>query len=82
MAILSEYVRAAMGDAVFKRLENSTFFGEVPDCTGVWANEDSIDDCRRVLQEVLEEWIVLKLRDHDALPLFSGIDLNKVVGEA
>ena len=82
MAILSEYVRAAMSDAEFKQLENSTFFGEVPGCSGVWANEDSIEDCRLVLQEVLEEWIVLKLRDHDALPLFSGIDLNKVVGEA
>lgn len=82
MAILSEYVRAAMSYAVFKQLENSTFFGEITCCPGVWANEDSLEDCRLILQEVLEEWIVLKLRDHDSLPLLSGIDLNKMVAEA
>jgi hypothetical protein len=26
--------------------------------------------------EILEEWIVLKLRDRDLLPVVDGIDLN------
>jgi hypothetical protein len=29
---------------------------------GVWANESTLDACREVLQEVLEEWLVLKIR--------------------
>lgn len=82
MAILSEYVRAAMNDAKFKTLGNGTIYGEIPDCPGVWANEKDLEQCRYVLQEVLEEWIVLKLREHDPLPRLKGIDLNQVVAEA
>ncbi len=82
MAILSEYVKAAMNEAQFGKLSNGTVYGEIPSCPGVWANEDNMERCRLVLQEVLEEWIVLKLRDHDSLPQLKGIDLNKVVVEA
>ncbi len=49
---------------------------------GVWANENSLEECREVLQEVLEEWLILKLRDHDPLPpLIRGIDLNRMVAK-
>ncbi|WP_353733695.1 hypothetical protein [Syntrophothermus sp.] len=51
-------------------------------CPGVWAKETSLEKCREVLQEVLEEWLVLKLRDRDPLPQLGGIDLNRMVAEA
>ena len=33
-----------------------------------WAKERTLDKCSRVLQEVLEEWLVLKIRDNDPIP--------------
>jgi predicted RNase H-like HicB family nuclease len=42
---------------------------------GVWANEDSLDRCREVLQEVLEEWLLLKLRDRDPIPSLGRVCL-------
>jgi predicted RNase H-like HicB family nuclease len=41
-----------------------------------------LEDCREELQEVLEEWLIVKLRDHDPLPQIGGIDLNVTVAEA
>jgi len=71
-----------MTESRFRKLDNGTVYGEIPCCPGVWANEGSMEQCREVLQEVLEEWLIIKLRDHDILPPVQGIDLNKVVAEA
>ncbi|MDI6711398.1 MAG: type II toxin-antitoxin system HicB family antitoxin [Thermoanaerobacterales bacterium] len=76
MAVLSAFVAAAMAEVRYKMLDDGTFFGEIPSCPGVWANESTLERCREVLQEVLEEWLVLKLRDRDPLPPVGGIDLN------
>lgn len=82
MPILTAFVAAALAEARYKLLEDCTFFGEIPSCPGVWANETSLEKCREVLQEVLEEWLVLKLRDRDPLLPLGGIDLNRLVAEA
>lgn len=82
MPVLTGYVNNAMGLANYKILEDGTFYGEIDKCPGVWANEKTLEKCREVLQEVLEEWLVLKLKDSDPLPPMGEIDLNKVVAEA
>jgi len=48
----------------------------------VWANEKTLELCRDVLREVLEEWLILKLRDGDFIPTIGGIDLNVITSEA
>lgn len=84
MPVLTNYVASAMENASYKILDDNSYYGEIKECPGVWANESTLEECRRVLQEVLEEWLLLKLRDRDPLPLIKGIDLNndKVVTEA
>lgn len=82
MPILSAFVTAAMHEARYRLLDDGTTYGEIPPCPGVWANEPTLEKCREVLQEVLEEWLVLKLRDGDRLPRLGGVDLNTVVAHA
>ncbi len=65
-----------------KILEDGTYYAEIPSCPGVWANEDKKETCKATLQEVLEEWIILKLWDNDALPVIKSIDLDYTVEEA
>ncbi len=48
-----------MQKAESKILDDKTYFGEIPGFQGVWASEDTLEECRRVLQEVLEEWLLL-----------------------
>ncbi|MEW5866317.1 MAG: type II toxin-antitoxin system HicB family antitoxin [Bacillota bacterium] len=79
--VLTSYIEAAMSEARFERLSDGTYYGEIPPCPGVWANEPTGEGCRETLRDVLETWLLLKLRDRDPLPLLGGIDLNQVVEE-
>lgn len=81
MPILTAFTEAAMHEAKYKILEDGTFYGEIQSCPGVWANKETLESCREVLREVLEEWLILKLRDRDPLPKVGEIDLNAVVAE-
>ena len=43
-----------MEKAEYKKLENGTWFAEIPGFKGVWANGDTVEKCRTELLEVLE----------------------------
>ena len=74
--MLERYIQAVMGGARYKQLEDGTWFAEIPGFQGVWANGSTVETCRQELIEVLEEWIFLKARDKDLLPVVSGVDIN------
>ncbi|MBI3666775.1 MAG: type II toxin-antitoxin system HicB family antitoxin [Acidobacteria bacterium] len=74
--MLTRYIQQAMKKAAYKILKDGMYFGEIPGLRGVWASERTLDKCREVLQEVLEEWLVLKIRDRDPIPKIGRIDLN------
>ncbi|MGO9230864.1 MAG: type II toxin-antitoxin system HicB family antitoxin [Bryobacteraceae bacterium] len=73
--MLTRYIEAAMKRARYRTLKNGASFGQIPGLAGVWANEGTMDECRKVLQEVLEEWLILKLRDGDSIPRLGRISL-------
>jgi len=66
--MIFEYCQKAIEKAEYKKLDDGTWYAEVPGFRGVWANAETVEDCRKELISVLEEWIVLKLRDGDAVP--------------
>ena len=74
-SMLTRYIQEAMKRSRYKTLGDGTYFGEIPGLVGVWANERTLDLCREVLQEVLEEWLVLKIRDHDPVPRMGRVGL-------
>lgn len=75
--VLSEYVELAMRDAVYDKLEDSTFSGRIPSCPGVLSFASTLKECEEELRSTLEDWVLvgLKLRHH--LPVIGNIDLNK-----
>jgi predicted RNase H-like HicB family nuclease len=66
---LTEYIRAALKKANYKKLEDDSWFAEIPGFQGVWANGESVEECRHELCEVIEEWLMLKIRDNDPIPV-------------
>jgi predicted RNase H-like HicB family nuclease len=74
--MLFEYLQKALEKTKYKKLEDGTWFAEIPGFEGVWANAKSVEECRRELLEVLDEWLILKLRDRDPIPEVEGIDLK------
>ena len=74
--MLTQYVQAAMHLATYELLEDGTFYGEIPAFPGAYANAETLEACRDLLQEVLEGWIILGLRLQHNLPLLDGINLT------
>jgi predicted RNase H-like HicB family nuclease len=77
--VLTAYIVKALKHAVFESPEEGKWYGEIPACPGVWATGQSQEECRTELQEVLEGWLILKLRDNDPdIPTIDGISLDVV----
>jgi len=74
--MLNQYIEKALERAEYKRLDDQTWFAEIPGFTGVWANAPTVEICRKELVEVLEEWVLLKLRDNDPIPVIDGIEIK------
>lgn len=74
--MLTEYIRAAMRDARYELMEDGRFFAVIPACEGLWADADTLEGAREQLQDVLEDWILIKARQGDHFPLIAGVDIN------
>ena len=77
---MSEYIAKKLRRACYKLLKDGTYFGEIPGLNGVWANADNLEDCRKELQEVLEDWLFLKIKEGDRISGFEiKIDRRELV---
>ena len=75
--MLTNYARAAMRRAKYERLpDDGSYYGEIPGFQGVYANAETLEDCRDELEEVLEEWILFRISEHLALPTVDGLELT------
>lgn len=77
--MLSDYISQKLAQARYKILDDGTYFGEIPRLQGVWASEKTLEKCRETLQEVLEEWLILKLREGDPIPDFPVVKAKEKV---
>lgn len=71
---LTAYINAALRKAHYEILpEGEGYIGVIEGLQGVWAQADTLEECREELREVLEEWIVLGLGMGHPLPTLDGI---------
>ncbi len=78
--MLSEFIAKKLREAQYKLLKNRTYFGEIPGLRGVWANAKNLEDCRKELREVLEDWLLLKVRNRERVPGFEiKVDRRELV---
>lgn len=77
--MLTAYIHAAMRQTQYEILDDGTYYGEIPDFQGVYANAETLESCREELQEFLEGWIILGLRLGHSLPVVDGIQLDDVL---
>jgi predicted RNase H-like HicB family nuclease len=71
--MIFEYCQKVIEEAEYKKLEDGTWFAEISGFRGVWANGKTVEECRNELITVLEEWIILKLRDREPVPEVEGL---------
>ena len=75
--VLTDYVEKALTKAVYDKLEDGTFSGRVPPCSGVIAFGKTLSKCETELRSTLEDWILVGLKLGHSLPVIDGIDLNE-----
>ncbi len=73
--MLTNYIQAALRRATYELLDDGTFYAEVPELQGLYANAPTLEACREELKDSLEEWIVLGLQLGHSLPVLDGISL-------
>ncbi len=57
-----------MRKARYEKLEeDDSFYGEIPEFKGVYANEATLEECRNELKSVLEDWVLFSVSK--SLPL-------------
>lgn len=74
--MLFEYIQGALEKAEYKKLDDGSWFAEIPGFEGVWANSRTVEECRKELMEVLEEWLILKVRDGEQVPEVKGLEIK------
>lgn len=71
--MFAEYIQAALERAEYEAIDNpEPYYAHVPSLVGVWATGMTIEDCRKELIEVIEEWIVAKLQWGQPIPTMGG----------
>lgn len=77
MRLIEKYSEIAVRHATLKRAADAEWFAKIPGFLGVWAKEGSREETLEVLQEVVVDWVLLKIEHKDRdLPVVEEIDLN------
>ena len=68
--MIVEYINAALARATYERIEDkdNPYYGQVPVLKGVWATGKTLEECRNHLAEVIEGWLIVRLRKGLPIP--------------
>jgi len=77
--MIVEYINAALARATYERIEDEAnpYYAQVPILKGVWATGRTLEECRGHLAEVIEGWLIVRLRKGLAIP---PIGMHQVMG--
>ena len=74
--MLRDYLHVALCRAMYEILpDDGSYYGEIPGLNGVYANADTLEECRKQLAEVLEEWVLFRLFRNLSLPIIDDMEL-------
>jgi len=71
--MLRHDIATALEQARYELLaDGGGYYAEIPDCQGVYANEPTLEACRREIESVLEGWILIRVSRGLPLPTICG----------
>ncbi len=72
--MFAEYIQAALERAAYKTLEGEEepVFVSVPELPGAWATGKTVEEARKRLIGVIEEWVLLGVRLGHPIPPIGG----------
>lgn len=77
--LMNRYITVALRSAMPTQAADGKWYCALTQFPGVWALEASPKECLDTLEEVLRDWLVLKIVDRDRdIPVVAEIDLTIV----
>jgi predicted RNase H-like HicB family nuclease len=77
--VIIEYIEAALSRAKYEIIKDEEpYYGEVPELKGVWTTGKTLEECRDNLREVIEGWIVVRLRKNLSIPTIAGRTIEEL----
>lgn len=79
--MLIQYIQAALENARYEMVDDEEpYYGEVPGLEGVWSSGNTLEECRKNLEEVIDEWVIVRLAKGLPIPQI-GSHTIKTPGE-
>ena len=77
--MIMEYIEAALEKARYDLInDKEPFYAVVPGLEGVYASGKTLEKCRRNLAEVIDGWIVVRLRRGLSIPPIDGHKIKEL----
>ena len=77
--MIMDYIEAAMFKARYEIIKDEEpYYGEVPELEGVWATGKTLEECRKNLAEVIDGWIVVRLRKGLPIPPIGAYKIEEL----
>ncbi|MEW5718516.1 MAG: type II toxin-antitoxin system HicB family antitoxin [Chloroflexota bacterium] len=74
--MIREYIQAAMEKAKYEIIDDpEPDYGSAPGLKRVWASGKTLEECRWNLEDVIDGWIVVRLRRGLQVPWLAGLFL-------
>jgi len=75
--MLIQYIKATLEHAKYEIIDDEEpYYGEVPELQGVWASGKTLEECRKNLEEVIDEWIIISLRKGLLIPPIGNFNIE------
>ena len=74
--MLTEYLSAALRRGAYDKLDDGSFYGEIPGVQGVYASAPTLEACREELRGALEDWLLFSLSNGFPIPELDGVALH------
>ncbi|MFA5196558.1 MAG: type II toxin-antitoxin system HicB family antitoxin [Bacteroidales bacterium] len=77
--MIVQYIEAALSHARYEIIDDEEpYYGEIPELAGVWATGKTLEECRKNLAEVIDGWIVVRLRRGLAIPPIDNLTIEEL----
>ena len=77
--MIIDYINAALAQAHYEIIEDEEpYYGEIPVLSGVYATGKTLEECRKNLEEVIDGWLIIRLRRGMSIPPVQGIIIDEV----
>ena len=78
--MILEYIEKALAHARYELIEDDEpYYGEIPGLEGVYATGKTLEECRANLKEVIDGWIIVRLRRGLPIPPIDNCTIEEVV---